>query len=132
LSLVPTLEATVGNERGSREVNFLVDTGAAYTIIPLGSVAALLEDLPQQTALRQVGGNAQDMSGNPLMGFRIKLKIGISQACSYDEPDVWLVPEAAWAVLGAKNFFYRHGLIVWNWPGCAKGRRFSIFQRRRY
>jgi hypothetical protein len=111
-------------------VNFLVDTGASFTIIHLAQVASLLDQVPEEHELAQVGGCAEDASGNPLMGIAYPVTIELAPGCSYEEPEAWFCPNVAWSLLGARNFFSGHGFVVWNWPGAMK--QFRIFQRRRY
>lgn len=125
-TVVPTIQAQVSTVHGGKSLNFLVDTGASRTLLPLRDALAWLPNLPN---VLQPSG-LKDAQGNPLVGFPLPVTISIPNLWNFYERDSWIVKDLAWPLLGSASFFHRHGFVSLNWPGHRYGRRFALFIRR--
>jgi hypothetical protein len=125
-TVVPTIQAQVSTGHGGKSINFLVDTGASRTLLPLRDALTWLPSMP---ASLQPSG-LKDAQGKPLIGCPLPVTISIPNLWDFQENDSWLVKDLAWPLLGSSSFFHRHGFVSLNWPGHRNGRRFALFIRR--
>lgn len=109
---------------------FLLDTGAARTVAPMGFATGLM-DLDRQ--VRQDSG-MRDVHGRAVMGVPLELEL---ELLGHYPTEPIRVRETVWfcsglktqhGLLGQRSLFEQVGALFLNFPHAAQGRRFGLFE----
>jgi hypothetical protein len=123
---VPVVVANIsrGNVITGRPVQFLLDTGSAFSWVQSFHVRKLFEGLPQE---QEQWSGAKDASGNKMMGIPLDVGIRLVDARKFPEvPErIWVSKRAQFDLLG-QTFLEKVGGHFMNFPESLHGRRFSL------
>jgi hypothetical protein len=111
--------------RRSSTIKFLVDSGAALSMVPQSYVTDLLRDTsvgPEQNL------PVQDASGKWLQGRPFNLRVLLLDAPVFPatEERIWVSASVRWPLLGL-TWFKGVGVHFQNFPGGPRGQRFALY-----
>lgn len=123
VQLVPEWAA---DDWGSFQIKFLVDSGAAYSMVPQYYVMDLIRDRLHESE-RYIG--IKGVSGGDLKGRLILFRMRIPNVGKLGEivEPIWVCRNLTWPILG-QTWFEKFGANFQNFPGGPNKRQFGLYK----
>lgn len=122
---VPVVVASLRRDDivADRSVDFLLDTGSAFSWVRRSHVRRLIEgmNIPEQDT------GARDANGNPMKGVPLEVKVRLVHARKFPEISerIWISSKAEFDLLG-QTFLEKASAHFMNFVECRHGRHFSL------
>ena len=124
---MPTLRVRLGRaSANSQPIKFIVDSGAAKSLVPRGLVLSLIQDLAEEP--EQPTG-LLDASGKDLMGLPVDFHLRLADAVDFPVlcERIWVARGLRWSLLG-QTWLEQVGANLQNFAKGPRGRSFALYR----